>query len=115
VSAHACEFITDLDELHAELRTHMAKAQKCYQGPVDSRQLPTPDFPIGSKAFVKAQLFWTTWLSKKLANKFLGPYEIIAQLGTLSVTLRLPDSLRTVHPVFHVSMLEPTIPNPIPG
>ena len=49
--------------------------------------------------------------SKKLSEKFLGPYEIIAQLGSHSVTLRLPDSLRTVHPVFHVSMLEPAVLN----
>ena len=55
-----------------------------------------------------------TWPSKKLSDKFLGPYEILAHPGTHSVTLRLPDSLRAVHPVFHVSMLEPAFPNPIP-
>src|SRR6266481_8716069 len=53
--------------------------------------------------------------SKKLAHKFLGPYEVIVQPGTLSVTLRLLDSLHVVHLVFHVSMLEPTTPDPIPG
>jgi len=45
-SACTCEFVTDLDELHTELRTHMANAQKHYQGPADSRQLPTPEFPM---------------------------------------------------------------------
>ena len=30
------------------------------------------------------------------------------------VTLRLPDNLHAVHPVFHVSMLEPTTPSTIP-
>ena len=30
-----------------------------------------------------------------------------------SVILRLPDSMRAVHPVFHVSMLEPSVPNTI--
>src|SRR6266481_5215973 len=114
-SARAREFVTDLDELHAELRTHMANAQKRYQGTADSRRLPAPAFPIGSKAFVKAKFFRTTRPSKKLADKFLGPYEVIAQLGTLSVTLQLLDSLHAVHPVFHGSMLEPTIPNPSPG
>ena len=63
---------------------------------------------------MKAQFFRTTRPSKKLADKFLGPYEVIAQPGTHSVTLQLPDSLRAVHPVFHVSMLEPTTPNMIP-
>ena len=52
--------------------------------------------------------------SKKLSNKFLGPYEILALPGTHSVTLQLPDSLCAVHPVFHISMLEPATPNPIP-
>src|SRR6266481_9424316 len=52
--------------------------------------------------------------SQKLSDKFLGPYEILAHLGTHSVTLRLPDSLCAVHPVFHISMLESAFPNPIP-
>ena len=32
-----------------------------------------------------------------------------------SVTLRLPDHLRAIHPVFHVSQLEPATPNQIPN
>ena len=52
--------------------------------------------------------------SKKLADKFLGPYEVIAQPGTHSVMLRLLDNLCAIHPVFHVSMLEPATPNTIP-
>ena len=34
--------------------------------------------------------------------------------GTHSVTLCLPDSLRAIHPVFHVLMLEPAALNAIP-
>ena len=52
--------------------------------------------------------------SKKLADKFLGPYEVIAQPDTHSVTLRLLDNLCAVYPVIHVSVLEPATPNPIP-
>src|SRR3979490_2039745 len=32
-----------------------------------------------------------------------------------SVTLKLPDYMRVVHPIFHISMLEPTLPNTIPN
>ena len=64
---------------------------------------------------MKAQFFRTTRPSKKLADKFLGPYEVIAQPGTHSVTLRLLDNLCAVHPVFHVSMLEPTTLSTIPN
>jgi len=53
--------------------------------------------------------------SKKLSDKFLGLYEILALPGTHSVTLQLLDSLHAVHTVFHVSMLEPATLNLIPN
>ena len=64
---------------------------------------------------MKVQFCHTTHPSKKLADKFLGPYEVIAQPGTHLVMLRLLDNLCAVHPVFHVSMLEPATLNTIPN
>ena len=93
----------------------MAAAQKRYQGPTDARRSPTPDFKVGDQVFVKAKYFRFTQPSKKLSKKNLGPYPIIAQVGTLLFTIRLPDSMRAVHPVFHVSQLEPAMPNTIPN
>ena len=113
-SSWAKEFVTDLDELHQHHREHMAAAQLRYQGTMDASRTPALEFLIRSWAYVKAQFFHTTHPSKKLADKFLGPYNVIAQPGTHSVTLRLPDSLCAVHPVFHVSMLEPATLNMIP-
>ena len=86
-------------------------AQQRYQKSADVRHSPAPNFKVGDKVFVKAQFFWTTWPSKKLSEKYLGPYEIISQPGTLSFTLHLPESMHSVHPVFCVSMLEPATSN----
>src|SRR5467141_3898046 len=72
-------------------------------------------FNIYRLGFIKAQLFCTTQPSKKLSDKFLGPYEILAQPGTHSITLQLLDSLCAVHLVFHISMLQPATPNLIPN
>jgi hypothetical protein len=77
-------------------------------------RLPAPEFAVGDKVFVKAQFFRMTRPSKKLSKKYLGPYDIIACPGTHSFTLCLPNSMCSVHPVFHVSMLEPTTPNSFP-
>ena len=49
--------------------------------------------------------------SKKLSKKYLRPYEIIAQPSPQSFTLHLPDTMRAIYPVFHVSMLEPATLN----
>jgi len=48
---------------------------------------------------------------KKLSEKYLGPYKIIAQPSPQSFTLRLLDTMRAVHPVFHISMFKPSTPN----
>ena len=73
----------------------------------------TPFSWWGEQAFVKAKFFHTTQPSHKLSNKFLGPFEILAKARTHSFTLRLPDTFQGVHPIFHVSMLEPAFPNEI--
>jgi len=49
--------------------------------------------------------------AKKLSEKYLGPYKIIAQPSLQSFTLCLLDTMRAVHPVFHVSILKPATPN----
>src|ERR1700676_2329771 len=114
-SAKAQEFVADLDKLHQELRHQIAKAQKRYQGPADARRTPAPDFKVGDMVYVKAEHFRTTRPSRKLSEKNLGPYKIIPQAGRSSFTLRLPDHLRDVHPIFHIAQLEPTTPNTIPN
>jgi len=110
-SSRACDFVIDLDELQSTLKTEIANAQRQYKPSADSCRQQPPDFQAGQSVFVKSQYFRTTRLSKKLSEKYLGPYEIIAQLSPQLFTLRLPDTMRAIHPVFHVSMLEPATPN----
>jgi len=91
----------------------MANTQLRYQGPADAKCSPALDFKVGDQVYIKAKYFWSTQPSKKLSEKNLGPYTIIVQVGSLSFMLHLPDSMHVVHPVFHVSQLEPAIPNTI--
>jgi len=106
-SSRACNFAIDLDKLQSTLKTEISVAQQRYQKSADAQCSPAPDFKVGDKVFVKAP----TRPSKKLSEKYLRPYEIIAQPGTLLFTLRLPESMRSVHPVFYVFMLESATSN----
>ena len=114
-SQAAREYAVDLQDLHEMLKSNMAEAQARYRVTADARRLPAPDFKVGQEVFVKAKFFRTTRPSKKLSEKFHGPYKIIAQVGSHSFTLRLPNTYRGVHPVFHVSMLEPHHTSLIPN
>jgi len=114
-SARTRDFAVDLDDLHGFLRENMSEAQKRYQHYADLKRTPAPDFSIGSQVFVKAEHFRTTRPSKKLSEKYLGPFEVIAKPGSHSYTLRLSEAMKAIHPVFHVSQLEPFTPNTIPN
>ncbi|KAF8627538.1 hypothetical protein AX17_006181 [Amanita inopinata Kibby_2008] len=89
-------------------------AQKRYQGPADRCRTPPPQLNIGDSVFVKSDHICTTHPTRKLAEKFLGPFEIVAHPSCQAYTLRLPEHLCSIHPVFHISQLEPSHPNTIP-
>jgi hypothetical protein len=114
-SARAREFAVDLDQLHQELRTEILRAQQRYQGPADAHRTLPPDLRIGQHVQVRAEFFRSTRLSKKLSEKYLGPFEIISKVSPQSFTLRLLDTMHAVHPVFHVSQLKIATPNTIPN
>jgi hypothetical protein len=42
----------------------------------------------------------------KLAPRYIGPFPILERCGPVAYRLQLPESLSTVHKVFHVSQLK---------
>ena len=93
----------------------MAAAQKRYQGPADARRTPDPKVSIGDEVYISAETVPSLRRSKAFSPRFYGPYEVIAQPGPASYTLKLPHDMRLIHPVFHISQLELSKPNSIPG
>jgi hypothetical protein len=76
-----------------------------------NRELMTPPpFRIGDCAYIQTDYICTNRTACKLAEKKIGPFPIISQPSAMSFTLRLLGTIR-IHPVFHVSQLEPKDPN----
>ncbi|MBW0516532.1 hypothetical protein O181_056247 [Austropuccinia psidii MF-1] len=53
--------------------------------------------------------------TKKLSERWLGPFPILKKFSTHAYHLKLPSQWKSFHPVFNISLLEPvktsTIPN----
>src|SRR5439155_24041465 len=64
------------------------------------------EFNVGDKVWLLSTNIRTERPSKKLDWKRLGPFSITKHIGTQAYQLALPKSMR-IHPVFHVSLLEP--------
>ena len=47
----------------------------------------------------------------KLSLRYIGPFEIVKQVGAVAYKLALPPSLEGVHDVFHVSQLRKYVPD----
>src|SRR5258707_1124468 len=112
--AEAQAFVADLECVQVELKENIAQAQERYRKNADKHRTEAPELKIGDQAYVKVKFFRTRQPSKKLSEKNLGPYDMIGKPGTHSITLHLPHQFCSVHPVFHVSQLEPARPNPFP-
>ncbi|MBW0588260.1 hypothetical protein O181_127975 [Austropuccinia psidii MF-1] len=78
------------------------------------KEIP-PDFQPGDKVWLASKNIKTTRPTKKLSERWLGPFEVLKKIGSHAYHLKLPQQWKSVHPVFHVSLLEPvkhsTIPN----
>lgn len=51
--------------------------------------------------------------SRKLGPKFVRPFPVKRKINDVAYELKLSDLFK-VHPVFHVNLLKPAIPDPFP-
>ncbi|GKD51842.1 putative reverse transcriptase domain-containing protein [Tanacetum coccineum] len=79
--------------------------QKCY---ADKRRKPL-EFQVGDKVMLKV----SPWKGVirfgkrgKLNPHYIGPFKILAKVGTVAYRLELPEKLSRVHSTFHVSNLK---------
>nr|GFC75392.1 putative reverse transcriptase domain-containing protein [Tanacetum cinerariifolium] len=90
-----------------EARTH----QKSYA----DKHRKSLEFQPGDHVFLKVSLARRVrrfGIKGKLSPRFIGPFEILDQVGEVSYRLALPPQLSHVHNVFHVYLLrgKKTIP-----
>jgi hypothetical protein len=111
----AHDFARPLSDLHDFCRQEIRVAQSQYQSPADRSRLPIPLelFEVGKKVWLNAKNIKTKRPSKKLDSKKLGPFVIEEQISSHAFRLTLPLGMRLLHPVFHVSLLEPYRENTI--
>lgn len=71
-----------------------------------------PQLKTGDKVYLLTKNLKTRRQAKKLDHVKVGPFLIAEQKGPVNYRLDLPKDAR-IHPVFHISLLEPADPNAI--
>ena len=89
-------------------------ARSCQKRYVDTRRKPL-EFQEGNHIFLK--IIPTTEIGrvikvKKLSPRFIGPFQILKQIGPVAYQIDFPPHLSNLHDVFHVSQLKGYRPDP---
>nr|GFA77409.1 hypothetical protein [Tanacetum cinerariifolium] len=74
-----------------------------------SRYWQTMQEALGTKLDMSVRRFGK---KRKLAPKFVGPFEIVERIGPVAYRLDLPEELNGVHDTFHVSNLKKCLVDP---
>jgi Reverse transcriptase (RNA-dependent DNA polymerase)/RNase H-like domain found in reverse transcriptase/Integrase zinc binding domain/Chromo (CHRromatin Organisation MOdifier) domain/Aspartyl protease len=101
----ANDFASHLQEVHERLVENIKKAQD-YQAHYYDRKHKPVEFKPGDLVWLNSSHISTMRPSKKLDWKRLGPFKVLERIGLQAYRLDLPPTMRHIHNVFHVSLLE---------
>ncbi|GJS45673.1 putative reverse transcriptase domain-containing protein [Tanacetum coccineum] len=102
------EIIHETTERIVQIKSHIQAARDRQKSYADVRRKPL-EFQVGDKVMLKV----SPWKGVirfgkrgKLNPRYIGPFKIIAKVGTVAYHLELPEKLSRVHSTFHVSKLK---------
>ncbi len=110
----AQDLVTRLLEIHKDMKARLVEAQEWQKRNADKSRKQNPNISIGDKVWLLRCNLKTRRPSDKLDYCRLRPFRVSKQVNEVTYRLDLPSSMK-IHPVFHVSLLEPYRESTIPG
>jgi hypothetical protein len=104
-----------MHQIHEHLQVEMRRSQNIMEDGANMKRLPAPQIPEGTKVWLDVRHIQTTRPSRKLDRKRLGPYAVKRQESPYTHELELPTRGLRIHPVHHVSLLDPVARDLLPG
>jgi hypothetical protein len=100
--------VKETEEKVRRIQANMKAAQSRQKSYTDKRRRPL-SFKVGDHVYLKVSPMKGVnrfGVRGKLAPRYIGPFPIVQQCGTLAYRLKLLEQLSVVHSVFHVSQLK---------
>ena len=101
------EFVREMKKRYKEARAALVRSQKEMKRQADRNRKEAEEYRVDDKVLISMKDFSAELMkraTKKLTEKFIGPYVIRKIVSENAVELELPASLR-VHPVVNVRRL----------
>lgn len=98
--------VETLQSLHEEMRQQLEFIRQRMAKYYNQGRLKGPTFERGDLVYLLRKNIQTTRPSNKLDYKKLGPFKVEERISTSNYQLSLPSNMK-MHPIFHISLLEP--------
>jgi len=103
------DFVDHLHQVQKNTEKSLEQAAEDMKRFYDKGRNPTPEFDIGQKVLLNNANLALNRPSRKLSERYSGPFEVLEKIGNPAhaYRLKLPDYWKNVHPVWNVSQLHP--------
>lgn len=98
--------VAAIQQEREELRVRLEKA-KGSQAKHYNRGKIHKEFKVGEQVMLRSENIKSLRFNEKISDRYLGPFRVLDTWGSNAYKLKLTPRYRGLHPVFHVSMLEP--------
>nr|GEX17844.1 reverse transcriptase domain-containing protein [Tanacetum cinerariifolium] len=102
------KIIQETTEKIVQIKKRLQAARDRQKSYANIRRKPL-EFQVGDKVMLKVSPWkWVIRFGKrgKLNPHYIGPFKVLAKVGTVAYRLKLPQQLSRVHSTFHVSILK---------
>ena len=102
----ADELANEMAKVLEETRRNIIEAQGRMKTQADKHRTEAPHYKVSDKVWLSTTNLHLTRASKKLSERWVGPYVITKLVGNNAVELKLPRSMK-IHPVVNISRVKP--------
>ncbi|MBW0562633.1 hypothetical protein O181_102348, partial [Austropuccinia psidii MF-1] len=107
---------TKIQSVQQDVKRELEAVINRFKRYADKMRASPPVFNPGDMVWNSSKNIKSTLPTKKLSERWLCPFPILKKVSTHAYHLNLPSQWKSIHPVFHISLLEPVktskIPNP---
>jgi len=102
----AALYVHWMQDIHQQAKQTLENTRESRKKYYDRKARAQPNIEVGDFVMLNAKNIRTKRPSKKLSPKLYGPFKVLEKKGSRAYKLEISPRWK-IHPVFHVSLLEP--------
>ncbi|KAL5526824.1 hypothetical protein ACEPAF_8550 [Sanghuangporus sanghuang] len=103
------EFAKHVKGVHELAQANLTQANEDMKRFYDCHVGKLVAYEVRQKVFLDGQNIKTIRPTKKMDDKWFGPFEVVEKVGASAYKLRIPKIWKHVHPIFNKVLLKPAV------